>query len=146
MKANIETHIQILAPIASVWNVLSDFENYPHWSEFIKQFDGIPELGKRTKVHLEAPGSMKMTMNPVFLKLAEQDEIRWKGQLLFPGIFDGEHYFKLEAISPNITRLTQGEHFSGILIPFLKKLIYENTKQGFEAFNQALKTRVEASL
>ncbi|MFZ4263345.1 SRPBCC family protein [Sphingobacterium sp. HJSM2_6] len=143
MKAKIETQIQIFAPIENVWDVLSDFESYPLWSEFIKQFDGIPEVGRRTKVHLEAPESMKIVMNPVFLVIAEQEEIRWKGKLVIPGIFDGEHYFKLEASGPNQTKLTQGENFSGILIPFLKKMINVNTKQGFNTFNKAIKKRVE---
>ena len=82
-------------------------------------------------------------MNPVFLKIEKDKELRWKGKLGISGIFDGEHYFVLQVISVEQTKLIQGEIFSGILVPFLKKMINGNTLAGFEAFNAALKQRVE---
>ena len=82
-------------------------------------------------------------MNPVFLKIEKDKELRWKGKLGISGIFDGEHYFVLQVISVEQTKLIQGEIFSGILVPFLKKMIHGNTLAGFEAFNAALKQRVE---
>jgi hypothetical protein len=62
------------------------------------------------------------------------------------GIFDGDHYFILKPISDSETILIQGEMFSGILVPFFKKMIHGNTKKGFEIFNEALKDKVESRL
>lgn len=146
MKEQIETQIIIDAHIEAVWAVLSDFKAYPEWSPTIAEFFGNPEVGKRTKVLLGQPGGTSMKMNPVFLKIEPNKELRWRGSLMINGIFDGEHYFILQNAGNNKTLLTQGEMFSGILVPFLKKMIQGNTKKGFELFNAAIKERVEARL
>lgn len=146
MKELIESQIIINAPAAAVWKVLVDFNAYPMWSPTIKEFYGNPTVGERTKVLLSQPGETSMKMNPVFLKIDANKELRWKGRLLMNGIFDGEHYFILKPISDNETILIQGEMFSGILVPFFKKMIHGNTKKGFEIFNEALKDRVESRL
>ena len=146
MKEQIESQIIINAPAAAVWKVLVDFKAYPMWSPTIKEFYGNPTVGERTKVLLSQPGGTSMKMNPVFLRIDANKELRWKGRLLMNGIFDGEHYFILKPISDNETILIQGEMFSGILVPFFKKMIHGNTKKGFEIFNEALKDRVESRL
>ena len=42
------------------------------------------------------------------------------------------------------TRFIQGERFTGLLVPLLRKNLDRGTREGFEAMNQALKARVEA--
>ena len=146
MKEQIESQIIINAPVASVWNVLSDFKAYPSWSPTIREFFGTPKVGQRTQVHLSQPGGTSMKMNPIFLKIDANRELRWKGRLWINGVFDGEHYFLLNPVSEHQTRLIQGEFFSGILVSVFKKMIHGNTKKGFDAFNDAIKRRVESGL
>jgi len=146
MKEQIEVQITINVPVEVIWKVLSDFKSYPQWSPTIAEFYGEPQVGKRTKVLLTQPGGTGIKMNPIFLKIAENKELRWKGSLFVKGLFDGEHYFLIKRISQNQSQLIQGECFSGLLIPFFKKMIHGNTKKGFELFNKALKERVESGL
>jgi hypothetical protein len=143
MKAHIEHTITIHASIESVWNVLSDFNNYPAWSPTIKYFFSVPRIGQRSKVRLEQPDGPSMTMKPMFLAITPQKELRWKGSLFVSGLFDGEHYFMLEKKSNHETFLTQGEYFSGVLVYFFRKMIYGATCNGFKSFNEALKKQVE---
>jgi hypothetical protein len=42
-----------------------------------------------------------------------------------------------------LTTFKQSEIFKGILVPFFKKMIENNTKKGFEAMNQKLKELAE---
>lgn len=146
MKTTIETQQIIQAPISKVWQILTRFEDYPKWSQFIKEFYGNPTVGSRTGVLLSPPGGKSMKMNPVFLKIDKERELRWRGSLIVKGIFDGEHYFILQKINENSTKLIQGENFSGILVPLLKKMIMGSTLKGFEQFNQAIKERAEQGL
>lgn len=141
---NIETSILIDATVEDVWRVLSEFEAYSLWSPTIKQFEWQPVVGKRCKVLLEQPNGFKIKMNPKFLVIERNRELRWKGDLFIPGIFDGEHYFKLEQVAAGRIRFVQGELFSGLLVPFLGKLLIE-TRHGFDLFNKAIKTRVEGN-
>jgi hypothetical protein len=65
---------------------------------------------------------------------------------MLPSIFDGEHFFKIEPLDEGRrTRFIQGDQFTGLLVPLLRKNLDRGTREGFEAMNQALKARVEES-
>jgi hypothetical protein len=61
-----------------------------------------------------------MAFCPTVIVASPNQELRWLGHFLLPGVFDGEHYFQLEAISPGRVRFIQGEKFSGILVGLFK--------------------------
>ncbi len=61
-----------------------------------------------------------------------------------PGLFDGDHYFKIEELSDGKIRFIHGEKFRGILALLLWGSIEAGTKQGFQAINEALKAIAEA--
>ncbi len=83
-----------------------------------------------------------MNFKPSVLSVRPERELRWLGHLLVPGIFDGEHYFLLEPIGEDRTRLTQGEKFSGLLVGLLGSTLAA-TGAGFKAMNTALRQQVE---
>lgn len=143
MKRAIVTSIVIPQSVENVWKTLLDYKSYIEWSPTVQPSADFPEVGKHLKVLLKQPNGFKITMNPVILRKEENKELRWKGRLFIKGLFDGEHYFILNALDANTTEFTQGENFSGILVPFMKKMIDEDTFKGFELFNQALKKRME---
>jgi hypothetical protein len=92
------------------------------------------------QVSLSLPGG-SFGFKPLILK-ASFPETRWKGKFLLGGLFDGEHYFRLESVSPNITRFFHGEHLSGVLVGLLSGAL-EKTKRGFQLMNEALKKIAE---
>jgi hypothetical protein len=62
------------------------------------------------------------------------------------GIFDGEHFFRIEPLyGGRRTKFIQGERFTGLLVPVLRKSLDSVTRERFEAMNHALKARVEES-
>jgi hypothetical protein len=137
------TEINIKNSPAEVWAVLSDFELYGVWNPFVKQVKGKVEVGSKIEVLITPPDANPMTFKPLVLNFDENKQFRWLGNLLFKGLFDGEHRFELIAQPDGTTRFIHAEKFSGILVPFLKKMLENNTKRGFEAMNEALKDRVE---
>lgn len=138
MNKEIKTSIMIQAPVSKVWEILTDFEAYPSWNPFIKSLSGEVKAGNKIKVAL--PG---MNFRPTVLAFEENKELRWIGNLLFKGIFDGEHRFLLSENPDGSTTFEHAEKFSGILVgPFSKKLDRE-TKPGFESMNESLKMRAE---
>jgi hypothetical protein len=138
----IETEILIEASPNKVWELLMDFPGYPEWNPFIKSISGSAAVGGQITVRIEPPDSGGMSFKPRVLKNDPVYEFRWKGKLLFPGLFDGEHYFLLHSVSDRSTRLIHGEIFSGILPPLLKSTL-RKTAQGFEMMNLALKMKAE---
>lgn len=138
----IETNILIEASPDQIWTVLGDFEKYPNWNPFIPFISGSKSVGQTLEVRIQPPGGSGMTFRPKLLQFDPGKEFRWKGQLLFPGIFDGEHYFILEKKAENQTLLTHGELFSGLLVGLLGGMLAK-TEAGFLLMNEALKAKCE---
>lgn len=136
------TEIEINASPEKVWQVLMEFDQYPDWNPFIRSISGVAAPSNTLDVFIQPPGSSGMRLKPVVLKHEPLSEFRWKGKLFISGIFDGEHYFKLEKISEGVTLFQHGEKFSGILVPFMGGIL-EKSKEGFMAMNTALKARCE---
>ena len=85
-----------------------------------------------------------MALSPTVLAATPEREFRWKGILFVRGLFDGEHCFRLSAMTATSTHLVHEEFFSGILVPLtMRGRLMEGTVAGFQAMNQALKTRAE---
>jgi hypothetical protein len=133
---------EIAAPVETVWAELSAVSEYAEWNPFITSFDGELVVGGRAEVRIAPPGARPMTFRPTITEVEEGKRLEWLGRLLLPGVFDGRHSFQLEAMDPGRTRLTQGEEFSGLLVPLTGKML-ERTRAGFEAMNEALRLRAE---
>lgn len=131
----------IAAPPEKVWGILTDFESYPDWNPFIIEASGRLARGERLELRMRPPGGKAMTFKPRVLEVESSRELRWLGRLLVPGLFDGEHWFRLEP-SGKGTLLTQGERFTGVLPPLMGKLL-DRTEKGFDELNRALKARAE---
>lgn len=138
----IRTETEIKAGPDRVWQVLTDFEGHSSWNPFIRSIKGDKTEGGRIQVELSPPGSGSMTIKPEILVFEKEKEFRWKGKIVIPGIFDGEHYFLISKNGNGSTRFVHGEKFSGILVGALGKIL-EKTMLGFEQMNEALKEECE---
>jgi hypothetical protein len=139
MAKEIKTEILINAKPEQVWAILTDFENYPNWNPFIKSIKGQVFVGNKIIARLEPPETNGMTFKPKVLAFEANKEFRWLGHLLFPGLFDGEHQFKLTDQGNGKTTFSQSEKFRGILVPMFSKMLDYNTRNGFTLMNQKLK-------
>jgi hypothetical protein len=136
----IETEIDVAAPPDQVWAVLTDFAAYPEWNPFLVQATGRAEVGERLTVTLAPPGRRPITMKPRVQVVEPEQQFAWLGHLLVPGLFDGRHEFRLEPRDGG-TRFVQREEFGGALVRLLGSKLFDQTRQGFEAMNQALAER-----
>ena len=144
-KRWITTEIEINAPSAVVWKVLTDFPSYGSWNPFITQIKGKLIVGKRLSVFARLPCGLPMVLWPKILYFGIEQEIRWLGNLLVSGLLDGEHLFMLEPLGEATVRFVQKEVYSGVLLPIMWPWL---KGQGFEAFgmmNLALKKAAENS-
>ncbi len=140
----IRTDIQIDAPAARVWSILTDFDAYPAWNPFIRLVEGRAEKGSQLHVRLDLPRFRSIEVRPRIIHFDPGRELRWIGQLLLPGFFDGEHVFAIEPIGDVSVRFVQRERFIGIGVPFLSAVVRRPLIEGFEEMNEALKERTEA--
>jgi len=143
-QTELRTEVEIDASPDRVWSVLSEFNRYPEWNPFIVRLDGELRTGARLRVTISLPEGSEHTFKPTIVRCEPGEELRWRGQLWIKGLFDGEHFFKLEALAPGKTRVVQGENFGGLLLRFMGRTLTQ-TARGFVYMNQALKKRVESS-
>jgi hypothetical protein len=100
--------------------------------------------GGQISVTLQPPGHGPSTFRPTLLSVDVGRGFRWRGHLVVPGLFDGEHVHEIEALTPQRTRYVQREQFRGVLVPFVGGML-RDTQRGFEEMNVALKARAEAA-
>ena len=84
-------------------------------------------------------GREQQVFHPTVLVARAGRELRWRGHVLVPRLFDAEHYFLLQP-QGTATILTQGERFRGVALWFFD---VTELAPGFQAMNAALKARAE---
>jgi hypothetical protein len=141
----LRTEITIDASAARVWDVLTDFEEFPRWNPFIRRIDGALAPRSRLAVKIQPPGGRALTFRPTVLRVRPEEHFAWRGRTLLPGLFDGEHTFDLEALGARRVRFVHAEAFRGLLVPLLASSLRTTTRAGFDAMNAALKARAEAA-
>ena len=145
MTRAIQHQIDIDAPAGAVWAQLVDTAAYHEWNPFLRGLAGDLSIGSRLSVEIAPPGGRAMTFRPTVLAAEAERELRWLGSLLVPGLLDGEHSFRLEALPDGRTRLTQAETFRGLLVGLFAGTL-EKTRSGFAQMDIALKHRAEATV
>lgn len=139
----IRTEILIHASPEKIWNFFTDFERYSAWNPFIRSIQGTVAVRNNIRVELAPPDTRSMIIKPKVLRVVPNQELRWVGHIIIPGIFDGEHIFDFIDNKNGTTTFIQREIFTGILVPFLGKLLDDNTRRGFELMNTELKKNCE---
>ena len=124
---------------------MTDFPAYGEWNPFIPSIAGAVQEGEQLTVRLEPPGGKGMTIKPTVLAGKPYRELRWKGRLgSVPGLFDGEHTFRIEPPRPRAKPVRPRRTVHGHSRVGLVKGVLGKTEAGFEQMNAALKRRVEA--
>jgi hypothetical protein len=138
----IRTEIIINTSKEKVWDILTDFGNYSTWNPFIIQSQGKAVVGTQLTNTMKN-GKKDITFKPKILKVENYRYFDWMGKLWINGLFDGQHFFEIEEISPNQVKLIHGENFGGILSTMILKKIGEQTRENFVKMNMALKKKAE---
>jgi hypothetical protein len=134
--------IEIDAPATRVWDILVDLQGYAAWNPFIVQASGQPRVDERLDITIAAPGLKPVSFRPKVMDFQPGHLLRWKGEYKVPGLFDGRHALVVDALGPDRSRFTTHEEVSGVLLPFLGKVM-RASQNGFEQMASALKDRAE---
>jgi len=143
MAKSIETEIEINASAETVWQILTSFNQYASWNPFIRSINGKASTGEELNVQIQPPGGKCMSFNPQVMTVIPKREFSWVGRVLFPGLFDGHHCFRIIPISKDRVRFIHSESFSGLLSAIILKLVGDSTYAGFIEMNEALKNQAE---
>jgi hypothetical protein len=140
--SDLATSVDVDAPPERVWAVLTAFDRYPEWNPTMR-IRGRPNLGAHLDVELHLPDARPRAFRPTVTRVDRPHELRWLGHLFVPGLYDGEHRFRVEDLGDGRSRLHHGESFSGLLVAPINRLLGSRVRRGFEAMNEALRERAE---
>ncbi len=141
----IYTECEINAPAHQVYSVISDFANYPLWTNEMT-VSGDTQIGGKMQVNVKIAdnGNGWFKLSSKMQKNTERI-IAFDNVLYAPFLFLGKHRFVIIPLSNDKTKFINAEEFSGFAVPFVrKKDLLPNTRKFKENVNSALKKRVEA--
>lgn len=143
MSVALQTVCAIEAPPATVWRVLTDFAALKDWQPILSVARGRPEEGSWMLLIARLSGRPPLSIPCRLLAVRPEQELRWRGSV--PGLFAGEHFFRLVGQADGTTFVTHGEVFSGMLANLVMTHgMQEDAKAAYEAINAGLKARAEA--
>ena len=140
----IKTEIEISAPPAKVWSILTDINNWQAWSPIIKGSQGEASIGSELTIAMigKKEGEDGPIYNPVITELEEPKHLRWQAHMLAGFIFTNYKVLELEATSSG-TRLIHKEMFKGMLAPVFCGQMEKGVPPMLNSMNQALKALAE---
>jgi hypothetical protein len=142
-RTELRTEVEIQAPPARVYEVLTAFHRYHEWNPFLTAVEGELKVGARLAVEMSLPEGNTYELAPTLLAVTENAELRWRGRFAFPLLLEAEHFFLMSERGAGVTRLVQGQNFSGFLLRFASNALTLSAR-GAVYMNQALKKHAEA--
>src|SRR5687767_1999859 len=109
-QTELRTEVEINAPAAHVYRVLTDFAQYQAWNPFITAIQGKLVIGERLSVEMSLPEGKTYSLEPRLTQVTENRELRWRGHFMLPALLDAEHFFQLGERGEALTRLVQGQN------------------------------------
>ena len=143
-RTELRSEVEINAPLSHVYGVLTDFGSYPEWNPFLTSVSGQLEVGQKLSLEMSLPEGQTYLLKPQVTQVTENAELRWQGRFVFPALLQAEHFFLLSEREASVTRVVQGQNFSGFLLRFAGNAL-TLAARGSVYLNQALKKRAEST-
>lgn len=138
----IYTDIEIDAAPEQVWEVLTDTASYKNWAAFMVDLQGdIAEGATVTAAFQLNPEKEKRISISHTIQVQDGQEFSWaeKG----PGGIVDNHHFRVEAAAGGTARFVQSDELKKGLTWLMGGKLSKMYRDGYRAFNQALKAEVE---
>ena len=150
MKGNdvreIRTEIEISAPPAKVWSILTEIGRWKEWSPVIVDASGNASLGSKLSITMcgkdGKKGKAGPTYEPVITVFEAPKNFQWRATMLAGFIFTNGKVLELEE-SASGTRLVHKETFSGMMVPMMWGQMENSVPQMLNSMNEALKIEAE---
>ena len=111
-----EVEINIQSDPEKVWRLLTNAKDFPRWNSTVSAIDGEIREGEQLRVHV--PGTDR-TFAPRVSGVIPCARMTWTGG--FAPLFKGVRKFELKPRPDGSTDFAMQEHFSGLVLPLVKK-------------------------
>lgn len=143
MCVRITETLDVAAPAATVWTVITDLARYPEWNPFV--------VACRSTLEPGSPIDMRVRVLP-FVAQPQRETIfeHEPGRLLSYGLapmplgaLASRRSHAVESVAPERARYVSDFRLDGWLAPVVQGLFGRRLAAGFAAMSAAIKTRAE---
>jgi hypothetical protein len=140
----IKTEIEISAPVAEVWAILTNIDDWENWSPIINEASGDASLGSTLSITMmsDEEGEDGPQYSPVITILDEPKLFRWRATMMAGFVMTNDKVFDLEETDTG-THLIHKELFSGMFVPLFWSSVEKNVPSMLDSMNEALKANAE---
>ena len=135
--------IEIDAPPAIVWRVLTDFEHYPDWNPFNVHMESSLEMGAAVRMRVALIPSWPQRQTEYITTLIPDEKICWSLNRPPPWLIGATRCQSLDLLEEDRTRYTTNDVTFGILSPLVMLVYGRAMQRGFDSVCTALKQRAE---
>lgn len=140
----LDTTFEIDAPVATVWEALTDFPRYGEWNLALPSLTGEARVGSTLTAALAlGPTAKPMNVQADVLALDPDRRFSWRGNLGADALFTGLREFTLESLGPTTTRVRHLESLTGLIAPVFYAVKRKGVDWHHHELNASLKRRAE---
>jgi hypothetical protein len=138
-RMQVAVSIDIAAPAAAIWALLTDPANQRVWNSTLNRIDG--DIREGGTVELVAKSAPDRTFKLKVSDLVDQQQMTWSDG--FAPMFRGVRTFRLSDLGGGTTRFAMDEVYSGLMLPMIKGSL-PDLAPVFDTYAADLKRAAEA--
>lgn len=135
--------VTIEAPVATVWQVLTDFDRYGEWNPFTAHVKAELTVGARVDMRVTM-GAFRLKQTEIICALEPPRRLAWRTTIGARWLLHAVREQRLEVLDDATCRYATSDEFRGVLMPLVIMLSGGFVRRGFNAVAVALKRRAEA--
>jgi hypothetical protein len=143
-KTELRSEVEIQAPPSRVYRVLADFAQYQAWNPYLTEVKGELAVGHKLQLGVSLPEGSSYALEAEVTLVTPDEALRWVGRFWSASLLQLEQSFALSEPRAGVTRVLQGQDFSGLLLRFTGQGLTQAAR-GAVYMNQALKKRAESA-
>ncbi|MFV0573520.1 MAG: SRPBCC domain-containing protein [Xanthomarina gelatinilytica] len=127
----------------TVWNVITDFENYPKWNSVLKMDNNANlVLGDKFDVSIEQPNTKQSNFKATATGKEEFQSFSASQKIVGKWFFQATHFFIVEEVDEEHVTFIQKWELKGIISSLFRKQIFKELEV-FKIMNKELKEFIE---
>lgn len=140
----VERSIDIDAPAARVFEVITRASGWDAWSTMLSFRGGEVAVGREIRLGLRTP-SAAYDFTATVTELTQDRAFEWLARTGIPHLFDGRHRFEITPLGADRCRLRNVERYTGLLVPVVRRTaMMRAAPEGFDAMNREIRAWAEA--
>ena len=142
MSFEVHRDVDIQAPKAVVWEVLTDFAKYPEWNEFVVGCESSLKPGEPIDLHVQL-GRKPQLQREWVTACAPGESFSYRMKPVPLGALSSARSHHLEARGDEHTVYRSRFELKGWLAPLVKALLGKKLEAGLGQMNEGIRLRAE---